>query len=123
MDVTIRKDSELDLEKALNHPVEPPCSPNSQSTWESQNETLNSPIVEQIVVEEDSDEESGRLRSLQLLFMTENLVVRPQAPISRAGRLSRAIFPAWFRKSSIQPFQTIVRKSETVPSRIEAFCH
>lgn len=68
MDVIVRKDSEVDVEKALSQRIEPPCSPNSQSTWGSQNETLHSPVAQQIIIEEDSDEDSGRSRSLQLPF-------------------------------------------------------
>jgi hypothetical protein len=63
MDKTIPTAANIDIEKAnetLGEPVEPQCTPNSQTTWESQNETLNSPIEERII-EEDTDEESGKL--------------------------------------------------------------
>ena len=60
MDLT---DANIDLEKAAGNSGQPPCSPNSQSTWESQNPTLNVPIVEeQIIIDEDTDEESGKFR-------------------------------------------------------------
>jgi hypothetical protein len=55
----------IDLEKATKGTSgEAPYSPNSQSTWESQNDTLNfpSPIVEQIVIDEDTDEGSGNFQ-------------------------------------------------------------
>jgi hypothetical protein len=64
MDKTIPTAANIDIEKAngaLGEPVEPQCTPNSQATWKSQNETLNSPIEELIVIEEDTDEESGKL--------------------------------------------------------------
>jgi hypothetical protein len=54
----------IDLEKAIGTLGEPPYSPNSQSTWESQNDTLNSPAVaEHIVIEEDTDEEGGKFQT------------------------------------------------------------
>ena len=57
----------IDLEKAAGGSGQPPCSPNSQSTWESQNPTLNVPIVEeQITIDEDTDEESGKFRTIGL---------------------------------------------------------
>jgi len=60
-------DANIDLEEATGTSGEPPNSPNSRSTWESQNETLSSPIVEQpIVIEEDTDEESGKFQSIGL---------------------------------------------------------
>ena len=64
MDVT---DANIDLEKAAGNLGQSPCSPNSQSTWESQNPTLNIPIVdEQIIIEEDTVEESGKFRTTGL---------------------------------------------------------
>ena len=64
MDKTSPTTADIDVEKAnrtLGEPVEPQSTPNSQSTWQSQNETLNSPIEEPIVIEEDTDEETGML--------------------------------------------------------------
>jgi hypothetical protein len=55
----------IDLEKANGTLGEPPFSPNSHSTWESQNETLNSPNAEPIVIEEDTDEESGKSKTVE----------------------------------------------------------
>ena len=57
----------IDLEKAIEISGEPPCSPKSQSTWQSQNGTLNSPIVEQIDPEHDSEEESGAFSATDLV--------------------------------------------------------
>ncbi len=66
----------IDLEKAPRRSSrDAPYSPKSQSTWESQNDTLNSPspIVEQIVVDEDTDEESGKLQSRRRENTSTNL--------------------------------------------------
>jgi hypothetical protein len=55
--------NDIDVEKATGTSGEPPYSPNSQLTWESQNGTLNPPPeAERIVIEEDTDEENGRFR-------------------------------------------------------------
>jgi hypothetical protein len=64
--------ADIDLEKATRGTSgEPPNSPNSQSTWGSQNRTLNSPIEVQIDVHDDTEEESGK-------FQEENPVKTPQ---------------------------------------------
>jgi hypothetical protein len=57
----------IDLENAIGISGEPPCSPNSQSTWQSQTRTLNSPIVEQIDPEHDFEEESGKFSAAELV--------------------------------------------------------
>ncbi|KAN0110989.1 hypothetical protein V8E51_007376 [Hyaloscypha variabilis] len=94
MDVT---DANIDLEKAAGNLGQSPCSPNSQSTWESQNPTLNNPIVEeQIIIDEDTDEES----------------VHRREPAPRVARFLRAITPKFLATSSYQPFRTIIRKLE-----------
>jgi hypothetical protein len=59
--------ADVDLEKANGISGEQPYSSTSQSTWESQNgiwSSPNSPTGEQFVIEEDSDEESGKLQGL-----------------------------------------------------------
>jgi hypothetical protein len=61
------KTAHIDLEKANGPLRKPQFSPNSQSTWESQNETLNSPNAEPIVIEEDTDEESGKFKTAGLI--------------------------------------------------------
>jgi len=99
MDKTSPTAPDIDVEKAngaLGEPVEPQFTPNSQSTWESQNETLNSPIEERIVIEEDTDEES----------------VHRQEPVTLTARFLRAILPKYFARSSSQPFRHIIRKLE-----------
>jgi hypothetical protein len=58
----------IDLEKAIGTSGEPPSSPNSQSTWQSQNGTLNCPIAEQIDPEDDTEEESGKLSAADLVL-------------------------------------------------------
>jgi hypothetical protein len=53
---------DIDLEKAIRVTSgEPPSSPNSQSTWESQNGTLNPPIEVHTDINGDT-EESGKFR-------------------------------------------------------------
>lgn len=70
MDLT---DVTIDLEKAAGNSGQPSCSPNSQSTWESQSPTLNVPIVEeQIIIDEDTDEESGKFRTTGLKIKALN---------------------------------------------------
>lgn len=86
----------IDLENAIGISGEPPCSPNSQSTWQSQTRTLNSPIVEQIDPEHDFEEES----------------VQSQRRQSGITRLLNAITPRHFQGSSSEPFRTIIRKLE-----------
>jgi len=90
------KTAHIDLEKANGPLRKPQFSPNSQSTWESQNETLNSPNAEPIVIEEDTDEES----------------VHEEEPATRTKRFLRAIIPNYFARTSAQPFRTIIRKLE-----------
>lgn len=53
-------------------------------------------------------------------LITENLVVRPEAPINLTGRFFRAIFPVWFYKSSRKPFHVVVRKSEILSLLLKA---
>jgi len=55
-----RPATDIDLEKANSTFGESPHSPNSQLTWGSQDQTVNSSNLERIVIEEDSDEESGK---------------------------------------------------------------
>ena len=62
MDHSKDNPSEADLEKGLGAITEPPCSP--ESTWGSQDETLNSQVGRPIVIEEDSDEDSDLSSSL-----------------------------------------------------------
>jgi hypothetical protein len=58
-----RTAADIDLEKATRGTSrEPPNSPNSQSTWESQNGTLNSPMEGHIDINEDTEEESGKFK-------------------------------------------------------------
>jgi len=69
--------ADIDLEKANGTSGEPPYSPNSQSTWESQKETLHSsPIGERIIIEEDTDEES----------------VHRQEPVTRTARFMKGYY-------------------------------
>ncbi|KAF8853600.1 hypothetical protein BDZ45DRAFT_69975 [Acephala macrosclerotiorum] len=87
----------IDLEKVAGTSGQPPYSPNSQSTWESQDDTLNSPVVaDRIVIEEDTDEESAQA----------------QKPASLLPRFLKAITPKCLTNSPSQPFRTIIRKLE-----------
>jgi len=60
MDKTSLTPFNIDVEKANGTLGEPTHSAKTQSTWQSQNETLNSLIEERIMIEEDTDDESGK---------------------------------------------------------------
>ena len=98
MDVT---DANIDLEKAAGNLGQSPCSPNSQSTWESQNPTLNIPIVEeQIIIEEDTDEESGKFRTTSLKITALNNLTNSAAAGASTSR--RQILKSYNSKVSQQ---------------------
>jgi hypothetical protein len=104
----------IDLEKAAGMMGQPPSSPISQSTWESQVDTLNSSVVaDKIVIEEDFDAESGNFTQPNQQNCSTNMKaiqVQSQRRKSRLPQFFKSITPRCFTRSTSRPFRTIIRK-------------